>query len=360
MGKTVRHEENILAEASSPSARKPLLQALAGETGSPPPIWLMRQAGRYLPEYREIRAGVGGFLDLCFNPDLACEVTLQPIRRYGFDAAILFSDILVVPHALGQAVTFKAGEGPMLPPITDADGVDRLTPGGAVERLAPVMETVRRLRAALPAETTLIGFAGAPWTVATYMIEGQGSKDYATVRAFAYRDPALFDRLIGLLVDVTTDYLAAQIAAGAEVVQIFDSWAGVLPAHEFRRWCLKPVAEIARRLKAAHPDVPVIAFPRGAGPLYPEVARLAEIDGVSLDTSLPREFARDAIQPHATVQGNLDPVRLMVGGDDLMRDVDDILATLGTGPMIFNLGHGILQQTPPEHVTALVQRVRGG
>jgi uroporphyrinogen decarboxylase len=334
---------------------KPLLRALAGERVRPTPIWLMRQAGRYLPEYRELRAKAGGFLDLCFSPDHAAEVTLQPIRRFGFDAAILFSDILVVPWALGQPLSFEEGRGPVLEPIRPGT-LGRLQRNGLVERLAPVFETVRRVRSALPRETALIGFAGAPWTVASYMIEGGGSKEFLKAKGWALGAPQEFQELIDLLVAATVDYLSAQVEAGAEALQLFDSWAGVLSEQELERWSLAPLRRIAEALKAEHPEVPVILFPRGAGLSY---ARFAECgaDALGLDTTVPLGFAAE-LQRRVTVQGNLDPAALVAGGRALEEGVDRILAALGHGPFIFNLGHGVVPQTPPEHVQAMIDRIR--
>jgi len=340
--------------------RKPLLRALDGEAVSPPPQWLMRQAGRYLPEYRALRAEVGSFLDLCYTPDKAAEVTLQPIRRFGMDAAILFSDILVVPHALGQDVAFREGEGPVLPPLAGADDLAQLSLERLHERLVPVYETVARVAGALPAETTLIGFAGAPWTVATYMVEGGSSRDFAATKAWAYDDPAGFDALIALLIEATAAYLDRQVRAGAEVVQLFDTWAGVLPPDAFRRWAIAPVQAIVARLKADHPGVPVIGFPRGAGLMYPEYAAATGICGIGLDTAVPPEQAAALLQPHVTVQGNLDPLKLVAGGAGMAAAVADILGALSSGPFIFNLGHGIVPQTPPEHVATLIDLVREG
>jgi uroporphyrinogen decarboxylase len=337
--------------------KKPLLRVLAGGPSMPPPIWLMRQAGRYLPEYRALRAKAASFLDFCFTPELAVEATLQPIRRFGFDGAILFSDILVVPHALGQPVRFAEGQGPLLEPIRTAEDMDRLSAAGLVDRLAPVFEILRRLAAAL-AETTLIGFAGAPWTVASYMIEGAGGSDFVNARRMAYEAPDLFARLIDLLVESTIDYLAAQAAAGAEVLQIFDSWSGALAEPERRRWSLEPLARITRRLKDLHPEVPVILFPKGAGLLYGDFARHSGAAAVSLDSGIPLDWAAGELQPHLALQGNLDPVLLLVGGAALDREVDRILERLGQGPFVFNLGHGILPETPLPNVERLVARVR--
>jgi uroporphyrinogen decarboxylase len=338
---------------------KKLIRVLKGETLTPPPIWLMRQAGRYLPEYRATRGLAEDFLKLCFTPELAIEVTLQPIRRYGFDAAILFSDILVLPYALGQRVWFEEGAGPRLEPLRNADDIARLNPGGLHDKLAPVYETLRGLGRELPRETTLIGFAGAPWTVASYMIEGQTSRDFATAKTWAYRAPEEFAQLIDVLVASTSDYLIAQAEAGAEVLQLFDSWAGVWPEAALRRWCLEPATEIVRRVKAAHPKIPVILFPRGAGLLYEAFAAEAGAEGLSLDTTVPLGWAREQLQGRVTLQGNLDPLLLVAGGAALEAGVAEILKTLGDGPLIFNLGHGITPQVPPEHVEQLVAQVRG-
>ncbi len=318
----------------------------------------MRQAGRYLPEYRATRAQARGFLDLCFTPELAVEVTLQPIRRYGFDGAILFSDILVVPYALGQKVWFEEGRGPKLTPLRHESDLASLSVGGLRERLAPVLATVSSLTKSLPAETTLIGFSGAPWTVACYMVEGEGSKDFAATRTLAYENPDRFQALIDLLVEATVDYLCAQVEAGAEVLQIFDSWAGVLPEQELRRWSLAANSEIVARVKARHPRIPMILFPRGAGLLYREFAISSGADALSLDVTVPLDWARDELQGHVTLQGNLDPLLLAAGGAELSAAVERILETLGNGPFIFNLGHGIVPQTDPEHVEALVEKVR--
>ncbi|MBB4314392.1 uroporphyrinogen decarboxylase [Roseospira marina] len=339
---------------------KPFLRALGGEAVWPPPVWLMRQAGRYLPEYRATRADAGGFLDLCYTPDFAVEVTLQPLRRYGFDAAILFSDILVVPHALGQDVAFKQGEGPVLDALKDEADLARLDTGRVLDHMRPVLETVSGLAKAIPETTALIGFAGAPWTVATYMIEGGGSKDFATTKAWAYGRPDLFGRLIDTLVTATGDYLIAQIDAGAEAIQIFDTWAGALPEADFMRWVVEPIGRIVRRIQTERPGIPVIGFPRGAGILYPTFVRETGVTGVSLDTSVPCAWAAEAVQPLAVTQGNLDPIHLVSGGDAQDVATDHILNTLcGTRPHIFNLGHGIVPQTPPENVARLMERIRG-
>jgi uroporphyrinogen decarboxylase len=337
---------------------KRLLKALRSEPVDRPPIWLMRQAGRYLPEYRELRARAGGFLDLCYRPELAVEATLQPIRRFGFDAAILFSDILVVPHALGVALDYREGEGPVLEPVRDLQAVARLRLEGLTVRLAPVYEAVGRLVEALPRETALIGFAGAPWTVATYMVEGAGGS-HDRVKLWAFSAPEEFDRLIEVLTEATLAHLRAQLAAGAEAVQLFDTWAGVLPEPAFRRWCLAPTRAIVARLKAEFPAAPAIGFPRGAGALLADYAAETGVDAVGLDSAVPLGWARETVQRRIAVQGNLDPLVLVAGGAAMEAEAERILAALGQGPFVFNLGHGVLPQTPPEHVAALVKLVAG-
>jgi uroporphyrinogen decarboxylase len=333
---------------------KPLLRALAGEALSSPPWWLMRQAGRYLPEYREVRARAHDFVELCLTPELAAELTLQPIRRYGMDGAILFSDILMVPFALGQRLAFQEGEGPVLERIEDLAGVTKLDPGRIASALAPVFETARRVRGALD-RTTLIGFAGAPWTVATYMVEGGGSRDFRRVKSWAYRDPEAFGALIDLLAEATIEYLAGQIEAGVEVVQLFDSWAGILPEPAFVRWVVEPTRRIVAALKLRCAGCPVIGFPRGAGMLHERYLRDTGVDGIGIDTAVPPSYAHRSLQPHRTVQGNLDPVLLIVGGTALEEAVRTLRRILGRGPYIFNLGHGVLPETPPENVQALAR-----
>jgi len=335
-----------------------LLRALNGESLSPPPVWLMRQAGRYLPEYREVRASAGGFLDLCHSPDKATEVTLQPIRRYGFDAAILFSDILVVPDALGQKVTFAEGEGPRLNPLRKAEDLSVLSKIGFQDKVRTVWRTVEQLRQALDPSVALIGFAGSPWTVATYMVEGRGSKDYAVVKKMAYGDPGLFQAIIDILVEASFDYLIGQIDHGAQVIQLFDSWAGVLPETEFERWVIAPTKILVSRLKAARPEIKIIGFPKGAGVLAEAYALETGIDGISLDSSQSLSWAVKTLSPRFTLQGNLDPILLVTGGPALERAVDRILETTKGVPFIFNLGHGIVPETPPENVKALMERVR--
>ncbi|PSJ62140.1 uroporphyrinogen decarboxylase [Pseudaminobacter soli (ex Li et al. 2025)] len=338
------------------TARRAMLDVLKGETVFPPPLWMMRQAGRYLPEYRETRKTAGSFLDLCYNPDFAVEVTLQPIRRFDFDASILFSDILVVPHALGRDLRFEEGRGPLMTPMSASD-VDRLDGSNFHQHLAPVYETVRRLRAELPAETTLIGFCGAPWTLATYMIAGHGTPDQAPARLFAYRNPQAMQRLLSVLVDHSAQYLIRQVEAGADVLQIFDSWAGVLDEASFEACCVKPVAEIVRKVHAVHPNVPIIGFPKGAGSRYQNYRAGTGVNGLGLDWTVPLAQARE-LQAGGAVQGNLDPLRLVAGGRALSEGVAAILDVLGQGPLIFNLGHGITPEAPIEHVEAMIRQVR--
>ncbi len=338
------------------SDERKVMKVLGGESVFPPPIWLMRQAGRYLPEYREVRKKAGGFLDLCYTPKLAMEVTLQPIRRYGFDAAILFSDILVIPDALKRDVRFEEGRGPLMAPI-DAAGIARLDGKNMLNHLEPVMETVSLLRGTLPTETTLLGFCGAPWTVATYMIAGHGTPDQAPARLFAYREPEAFDALLQLLADLSADYLCAQIEAGADAVQIFDSWAGVLGETEFERYSIGPTRSIIEQVKKRHPKARIIAFAKGAGTLLSTYREKVGADAIGLDWSVPLDFGR-TLQQQGAVQGNLDPMRVVAGGKALDEGVDAILDKLGGGPLIFNLGHGITPQADPEHVTQLVNRVR--
>jgi uroporphyrinogen decarboxylase len=334
------------------------MKVLGGETLTPPPIWLMRQAGRYLPEYRETRARAGSFLDLCYSPDYAVEVTLQPIRRFGFDAAILFSDILVIPDALKRNVRFTEGHGPEMDPIDEA-GIRALKGKDVLAHLAPVFETLRRLRVDLPGKTTLLGFCGAPWTVATYMIAGHGTPDQAPARLFAYRHPEAFEHLLMLLAEISADYLVAQIDAGADAVQIFDSWAGVLGAPEFEAFAVKPVARIIAAVKERRPAARIIAFAKGAGLMLKDYRQKTGADAIGLDWTVPLPLAVE-LQKDGPVQGNLDPMRVVAGGRALLEGVDDILQHLGHGPLIFNLGHGITPQADPQHVAALVERVRGG
>jgi uroporphyrinogen decarboxylase len=343
-------------EGRSPHSERKVLEVLAGKTVFPPPIWMMRQAGRYLPEYREARAKAGSFLDLCFHPELAAEVTLQPIRRFGFDAAILFSDILVVPYAFGRDLRFEEGRGPLMTPLAEAE-IDRLDDSRFHQVLAPVYETVARLREQLPRETTLLGFCGAPWTVATYMIAGQGTPDQAPSRLFMYRHEA-FDRLLERLADWSADYLIRQLQAGADAVQIFDSWSGVLDEASFERCCVKPVARMVARVRAACGYAPIIGFPKGAGALYETYRSATAVTGLGLDWTVPLSQAK-RLQGQGPVQGNLDPLRLVAGGRALAEGVDAILGELGNGPLVFNLGHGITPEAPVEHVQEMIARVRG-
>lgn len=338
-------------------AERKVLSVLAGETLFPPPIWVMRQAGRYLPEYRATRAEAGGFLDLCYNPRLATEVTMQPIRRYGFDAAILFSDILVVPDALGRKVSFQEGEGPVLEPL-DLARVGDLDPTTIHDRLGPVYEAVERIRAALPSETTFLGFCGAPWTVATYMIAGRGTSDQGPARKAALTDPDGFQKLIDVLVASSIAYLARQIECGADAVQIFDTWAGVLDEEEFTRWSIEPTRRIVEGLRAIHPSARVIGFPKGTQALLFRYVAETGVDAVGLDWTMPHAFARAHIQSRVAVQGNLDPMRVVVGGRALDEGVDRVLEGLGQGRLIFNLGHGITPDADPANMARLVERVR--
>ncbi|TWS95959.1 uroporphyrinogen decarboxylase [Reyranella sp. CPCC 100927] len=335
-----------------------ILRVLRGERVASPPIWLMRQAGRYLPEYRATRAAAGSFLDLCYAPDLATEVTLQPIRRFGFDAAIIFSDILVIPQALGRKLWFEEGEGPRLEPLTGPADIAALAPAGVEPTLQPVYQAIRQTRAALPAETALIGFCGAPFTLACYMIEGGGSRDFLKVKQWAYGHPDSFRRLIDTLVQACIDHLDLQVQAGCDAVQIFDSWAGILPEEQLFRWSVQPMQAIARGLKARHADVPVIAFPRGVGPAALMYRRLPEFAALSIDTTIGAHWAAQELQPHVAVQGNLDPAMLIAGGETMVHEVKRILGKLAGGRHVFNLGHGILPQTPPDNVARLVEIVR--
>ena len=339
---------------------KALLTVLAGKTAEIPPIWLMRQAGRYLPEYRAIRADAGSFVDLCLNPELAAEVTLQPIRRFGMDGAILFSDILIVPYGLGQPLRFVEGRGPVLEPVTDRAALKSLDLNGFSERVGNVYETVSRVRASLPAETTLIGFSGSPWTVITYMVEGGSSKDYAATKRWAYSDPEGFQELIDIVVEGTITYLLGQAKAGAEVLKLFDSWAGVLSPRLFRMVVLEPTKKIVSAVKAQYPDLPIIGFPRAAGAHYLDYIAETGVDAVAVDTAMPLRWAVENIQTKMPIQGNLDPIALLAGGAGLEAEVESILSTAASKPFIFNLGHGILPTTPIEHVEQLVRQVRAG
>ena len=338
------------------AVEKPLLTVLNGGKPRKTPIWMMRQAGRYLPEYRALRTAKGGFLELVYDPEAAAEITLQPIRRFGFDGAILFSDILIVPYALGQDLRFEAGEGPRLSPaLIDAafGSLER-----AEARLEPIYRTVEKVRSGLPQETTLLGFAGSPWTVATYMIAGQGSRDQADARVFAYRDPAAFAEIIGAIADMTVDYLSGQIRAGVEAVQLFDSWAGSLAPAQFEQWVIAPNARIVAGLKARHPEVPVIGFPKGAGAKLAAYAVETGVDAIGLDETIDPAWAVEALPADLPVQGNLDPLALLAGGRALESAVSHILSVFEGRPHIFNLGHGIIKETPIAHVERLLELVR--
>ncbi len=343
------------------TSQKPLLRALNGETLAKPPVWLMRQAGRYLPEYRKTREEAGSFLDLCYNSELATEVTMQPIRRFGFDAAIVFADILLVPNGLGRKLWFELGEGPRLEPLTTIEDVKRLASNEEMHlHLAPVYETVRRLKTALPPETALIGFAGSPWTVATYMIAGRGKDEQAGALALMKSAPEVFEALMARLVDATAAYLIAQVDAGAEVLKLFDSWAGAL-AHDpisFEKWCIAPTVAIMARIREHCGEIPLIGFPREAGVLYEQYVRTTGVRGIAIDTAVDPVWARDRLQKMATVQGNLDPAYLVQGGAPMKAAIETLLETLGKGPYIFNLGHGITPDADPKHVEALMTVLR--
>jgi uroporphyrinogen decarboxylase len=337
---------------------KPIVDVLLGHRQAVPPIWMMRQAGRYLPEYREVRARAGGFLDLCFTPEFAAEVTLQPIRRFSFDAAIIFSDILVIPYALGRAVRFEVGEGPRLDPLDTPDKVATLSALADFAKLEPVYETLRRVRSELEAKIALIGFCGAPWTVATYMVAGQGTPDQAPARMMAYRHPDAFAKIIDALVESSIHYLTGQLAAGADVLQIFDTWAGILPPREFQRWSVEPTRRIVEGVRAKVPGAKIIGFPRGAGAQLPGYVEQTGVDAVSIDWAAEPSLIRERVQNRVAVQGNLDPLALIAGGAALDRAIDDVLANYAKGRLIFNLGHGIQPETPIAHVEQMLKRVR--
>ncbi len=347
----------LKAERTAKAADQSLfLEALAGKKTVRPPFWFMRQAGRYLPEYRKIRAQAGSFLDLCFNPGLAAEVTLQPVRRFGMDAAILFSDILVIPYALGQDLSFQEGEGPKLGLLDISfheKQINRVT-----EKLSPVFETIAKVREGLSPDTALIGFSGAPWTVACYMIEGGGSRDFAKVKSFADKNTEDFSRLIDILTKSTIDYLSKQIEAGVDAIQIFDSWAGLVDGDDFENRIIAPTAKIVSALKKKYPSVPIIGFPRGAGRFCFAYAEKTKVDGISLDPSFSLTDAAE-LQKICTVQGNLSPEILLQGGDALLTKAREISSALGQGPFVFNLGHGIIKETPPEHMARLCDFLRG-
>jgi uroporphyrinogen decarboxylase len=337
---------------------KALLAVLDGQRQERPPIWIMRQAGRYLPEYRALRQKAGGFLDLCFTPEFAAQATLQPIHRFRFDAAILFSDILVVPHALGRSVRFEAGEGPRLDPLLPEDvGVVAEQADAAV--FAPVYETVRLVKRELPDDIALLGFCGAPWTVATYMIAGRGTPDQAPARLFAYANPDSFEILMDRLVAASAEYLIGQLRAGVDAVQIFDTWSGVLPPSEFARWCIAPVQELVSRVRAAVPSAKIIGFPRGAATALPAYAKGVAVDAIGLDWMVGPAFARAAVPDTMALQGNLDPLALLAGGPALDQAITTVLESFADRPFIFNLGHGIPPETPVGHVEQVLARVRG-
>ncbi|WP_018689758.1 uroporphyrinogen decarboxylase [Ahrensia kielensis] len=338
-------------------SNRKIIDVIGGAHIAPPPIWVMRQAGRYLPEYRELRKSAKSFLHFCYTPDMAVEATHQPIRRYGFDAAILFSDILVMPDALGRDVHFVTGEGPRMTPLADGD-VDNLTPDNVLSHLAPVFEAVKRLRTELPDETALFGFCGAPWTVATYMIAGRGTSDQAPSRLFMYQKPDELAKLLDILADASAEYLIGQLDAGADAVKIFDSWSGVLDEFAFEANCVRPVKRIVDKVRAQRPDAKIIAFPKGAGHFYRGYREKTGVDMVALDWSVPLEFAAE-LQKEGPVQGNLDPQRVVAGQAAIREGVDRIMDVLGQGPLVFNLGHGITPNAKPEDMDFLVRYVRG-
>ena len=346
------------ADRVGPKETKKILAVARGETLASPPVWLMRQAGRYLPEYREVRAKAKNFLDFCYTPKLAIEATLQPVTRFGMDAAILFSDILVVPDALGQTVRFLEGEGPVLDALQGDEDLAKLNTGRLIEHLKPVYTALKGVRERLDPDRTLIGFAGAPWTVATYMIEGRGSKDHALARLWAYQHPERMARLMDLLVEAISTHLVGQLDAGADIVQIFDSWAGVLPDSLLWSLSIEPTARIVKRVREKKPDALIIGFPRAIGDRYPLYQKETGVDVLGLDTSLSVKGLGHELQKTGPVQGNLDPIALLAGGDALKREVEIILEALGRGPFIFNLGHGILKETPIPHVEQLVEMIR--
>ncbi len=337
---------------------KKIIRALNNEVMDTPPFWFMRQAGRYLPEYRKLRASTKNFLELCYTPDLAVEVTLQPLQRFKTDAAIMFSDILVVPDALGQKVEFREGEGPILEPIRNVQEIEKLDICRLHDHLAPVYEIINRLSKEIPKTTSLIGFAGAPWTLAIYMVEGKGGTECGTTRVWAYKDPNGFTALIDLLIEAVSMYLIKQVEAGAEVLQLFDSWAGVLPEDQYNRWIIEPNKKIVEKVRSFYPEIQIIGFPRNAGSKYKKFIHDTKIDGISIDHTVSLEWARDNLQPYTCVQGNLDNHTLLAGGDALENSVLKILDTLSDGPFIFNLGHGILPKTPPENVERVAELIK--
>lgn len=335
-----------------------LLRVLSGETLSPPPVWLMRQAGRYLPEYRALRAKAGGFLDLCLNPQTATEVTMQPIRRFGFDASILFSDILIIPYAMGQRLWFAEGEGPRLIPIMAITELPEIDSDTIHQRLSASYETLNRLRQQLNPDTTLIGFCGAPWTVASYMVAGRGTPDLKPIRDFSEAYPDQLQAIIDRLVEISSAYLLKQVEAGAQVLQIFESWAQVLRGSQFDRWSRDPISKLIEKVKAEAPNIPIIVFPRKADDGYLKIAKLPWVDGLSIDPDIDLEWASDQLQQHCALQGNLDPMDLVAGPERINRAVDYMKSTIGQGPWIANLGHGIVPQTPIEHVEHFIAKIR--
>jgi len=338
--------------------RKPFLDVLSGHRQQVPPLWMMRQAGRYLPEYKEVRSKAGSLLELCLTPELAAEVTLQPIRRFHFDAAVIFSDIVVVPYALGRAVWFEAGEGPRLDPLDAPEKVEAWEPQSGTGKFEPVYEALRRVRRELDPAIALVGFCGAPWTVATYMVAGQKTSDQGPARMLAYRHPEAFKTIIDAIVDSSIQHLLGQLDAGADVLQIFDSWAGVLPPREFERWSVEPTRRLVEGVRKAVPNAKIIGFPRGAGTLLPRYVARTGVDAVSIDWAQDPAFIRDHVQSCVAVQGNLDPLALIAGGAALDQAIDDVLANYAAGRLIFNLGHGIEKETPIAHVEQMVKRVR--
>ena len=339
-------------------SNKRLINALCGNQIDRIPIWLMRQAGRHLPEYNIIRKKAGSFLDLCYSSDLATEITYQPIKRYDVDAAIIFSDILVVPDALGQDVKFKKNYGPILQPIRTPDDINTLTLQNFHEHLTPIYKTINNLRKILKPEVTLLGFCGAPWTVATYMIEGRSSKYHSNIQRWAYGDPKSFQRIINLLVVASSEYLIKQLSAGVDAVQIFDSWAGTLSETNFLKWCLEPTTEIVKRVRKVHPTAVIIGFPKGIGSLYKIYSKNTKVNAVSIDTTVSTKWAAKHLQPNVCVQGNLDPQVLVTGGKNLEIEIENIINNLGNKPFIFNLGHGILPDTPVSNVKHLINHLR--
>lgn len=341
---------------------KPIVTALAGRMGDAVPLWLMRQAGRYLPEYREVRSQYAGFLDLVYDPVAAAEITMQPVRRFGMDGAILFSDILVVPDALGQKVSFEEGQGPRLEPLRPGTDLARLDRVRTRERFSSICETIDLVQGKLASEgmdnTALIGFAGSPWTVACYMVEGSGSRDFLQTRLWAYRDPDGFGELMRVIEDATVEYLCLQIEAGAEIIQLFDSWAGILDSTQFGLWVIGPTRRICDSVRRLYPEVPIIGFPKGSGHLAVKYMQEAGVTALSLDAGTPVRWAANVLQQTMPVQGNLDPLCLLAGGDALILELENIFAHLGRGPFVFNLGHGIHKDTPLEHVELLVEVVR--